>query len=509
MLAEARSEALEYFRDLDRLERERRQRFKDFVDTNRNLTSLERSERWLRWILSEEPIEFGDQEAVVYLASRGKECSADIQRINEKWLYHEQHRIKECSEGSLSSTVKLDGRTRSIENVRRVGGMSLAKARRVEERSEFELRNFWGGTRYQEQTIDATMLRTVEWCGIGGFEAWWRRLARRTSGDFIEGGIDPGSVVYWLFGMSRSELAIKLMPGALKLALDNIELVRTGSHPWTQWNPDARRPGRPNEYIYEEFEDIAHASAVLFANYRLRASSERNEELLNAAAGVVQKYQRKDGSWPYFSNDRESSIEATAMAIHALAMHKPVGWERNARGAAEIFEGSQEEGGYWVDNSCPDQVYLTVLVLDAFELARGGRCVTFRQLFETLEPIQFAKPSKKGKPGRKARIPSEFIVYAGTLWRENTSDTSNSVPDHLLRKIAVALDEAGHLPPAAYLEGKYAEEIKRFNSRNSNSVIGPVQTWTQLVSHGDKDHVRGMRRLLSRCAGRLDDDLPM
>jgi len=74
-----------------------------------------------------------------------------------------------------------------------------------------------------------------------------------------------------------------------------------------------------------------------------------------------------------------------------------------------------------------------------------------------------------------------------------------------LREIAVALDQAGYLPPAAFLEGKSAQEIKNFNSRNSNSKIGPMQTWFELVSHGDKDHVRGMRRLLSRCSKRLSE----
>jgi hypothetical protein len=120
--------------------------------------------------------------------------------------------------------------------------MSFAEARKIEERSEFQLPDFWGH-RGHERTIDATMLRTVEWCGIGGFEPWWRRLARQTATDFIDGGVEPTSLAYWLFAMSRSQLAIKIMPRALKLALDSVELVRTGSHPWTHWAPNARRGG--------------------------------------------------------------------------------------------------------------------------------------------------------------------------------------------------------------------------------------------------------------------------
>jgi hypothetical protein len=374
--------------------------------------------------------------------------------------------------------------------------MSFAEARKIEERSEFQLPNFWGHHGH-EQTIDATMLRTVDWCGVGGFDPWWRRLARRTTGDFIDGGVEPGSLVYWLFAMSRTQLAIKIMPRALKLALDNIELVRTGLHPWTHWEPNAHRRRGTNEYVYEEFEDMAHASAIVFANYSLRPSNERPEELLDAAAGLLQKYQQKNGSWPYFSHDKESSVEATAMAIHALALHRPVGWERNVGRATAMLAASQEEGGYWVEGSCPDAPYLTVLVLDALELANGGRRVTFG--------LQgFQKERAIIKPGRKPKVPEEFVAYAGELWRTMTSRAGNNVRDDRLREIAAALDQAGHLPPAEYLEGKCGQEIRDFNSRNSNSKIGPIQTWLQLVSHGDKDHLRGMRRLLSRCSSRLD-----
>jgi hypothetical protein len=97
--------------------------------------------------------------------------------------------LRGCSEGSWTSTVTLNGRKRHV------GGMSFAEALKIEERSEFELSDFWGH-RGQEPTIDATMLRTVEWCGIGGFEQWWGRLARRTASDFIDGGVEPGSLVY-------------------------------------------------------------------------------------------------------------------------------------------------------------------------------------------------------------------------------------------------------------------------------------------------------------------------
>lgn len=112
------------------------------------------------------------------------------------------------------------------------------------------------------------------------------------------------------------------------------------------------------------------------------------------------------------------------------------------------------------------------------------------------------------KPGRSPKVAQLFVVCAGTLWRRAISESHTKVSDDQLRQIAFALDEAGHVPPSSYLEGKYARELKDFNRRNSNSKIGPLKTWSQLVSHGDKDHLQGMRRLLSRCAEKVDEDHP-
>jgi hypothetical protein len=109
------------------------------------------------------------------------------------------------------------------------------------------------------------------------------------------------------------------------------------------------------------------------------------------------------------------------------------------------------------------------------------------------------------KPGRSPKADRSFVVCAGALWRKAICESHTQVSDDQLRKIASALDTAGHLPPSAHLEGKFAQELKAFNSRNSNSKTGPVTTWSRLISLGDKDLLRGMRRLLSRCARKLDD----
>jgi hypothetical protein len=124
-------------------------------------------------------------------------------------------------------------------------------------------------------------------------------------------------------------------------------------------------------------------------------------------------------------------------------------------------------------------------------------------------PVQeSAIAPKRSKPGRYPKLPQDFVVCAATLWRGVLHDSHSKVSNDQLRQIAHALDAAMHLPPSDYLEGKYAREIKEFNSRHSKSKTRPILTWSDLVGHQDKDHLQGMRRLLSRCARRIDHDHP-
>ncbi len=104
------------------------------------------------------------------------------------------------------------------------------------------------------------------------------------------------------------------------------------------------------------------------------------------------------------------------------------------------------------------------------------------------------------KPGRPPRLGRPFVECAGALWQQAMVDGHGNVSIDKLRQIASALDAANYLPPSAHLEPKYARPLKEFNSRNSNSKRGPVVTWSQLISLDDKEYLRGMRCLLSRCA---------
>jgi hypothetical protein len=104
------------------------------------------------------------------------------------------------------------------------------------------------------------------------------------------------------------------------------------------------------------------------------------------------------------------------------------------------------------------------------------------------------------RPGPRSKRPESFVVCAGTLWRTAVAKSGPRVSIAGLSEVASELDAAKHVPPADYLEGHCAREVRAFNSRHSRSKPGPLLTWSQLVLYGDKDHLQGMRRLLSRCA---------
>ena len=137
--------------------------------------------------------------------------------------------------------------------------------------------------------------------------------------------------------------------------------------------------------------------------------------------------------------------------------------------------------------------------------------VTQERYIRFSEPPPHPTPRKSAskKPGRRPRLAQNFVDFAGSLWLGATHYSGGKVSTDQLRQIASELDARGYSPPAEYLEGDYAKELRAFNSRHSNSKIGTIKTWSQLVSLDDKDHLRGMRRLLSRCATKQSPPDPL
>ena len=120
----------------EQLERERAA-FRKVVDSLRSSAPLLRAEGCLRF-WAEGLAEWGDHEAVVYLASRGNDPAAITRTILTNWREAEK---------------------KSISRMGAIGDSHAARA--FKENPITFLSRFWGLFDSQEFSIDATMLRTV------------------------------------------------------------------------------------------------------------------------------------------------------------------------------------------------------------------------------------------------------------------------------------------------------------------------------------------------------------
>jgi hypothetical protein len=350
---------------------ESQRKYKDyqgFIESIQKYDARTKSEKWIAYEAKNIEI-YGDQEALVYLRSRGHKCEEEIKKLIVNWKRAARQSIEQCSKGSRVENFET-------EKVEWRGGMPLEKASDVKNVSPYILDNFWGGRDEQELSIDATMLRTVEWCEIAGFDEWWERLAHNTLMDVVQGGIDPGPGSFWLFYLTRSNYAIELMNRALERTLEALELnlLSGESYPWRVQRVSELK----GKEVYSIADHIPHASTIVFANHRLHPKN-KNLGLIQEAVQTILKNQNEDGSWSCFSYDAIPSIEITAMCIHALVLEQPRGWEMATKRAVTWLLSNQDRSGCWMDEGSPDSVFLTVLVLDALDLVEDKRQVTFKK----------------------------------------------------------------------------------------------------------------------------------
>ena len=68
----------------------------EYVLSVQNLPSLPRAEAWLKHVLKSDRSSYSTQEAVVYLISRGNDCSGAIENIIKTWKLYEKQAIEVC-----------------------------------------------------------------------------------------------------------------------------------------------------------------------------------------------------------------------------------------------------------------------------------------------------------------------------------------------------------------------------------------------------------------------------
>ena len=317
---------------------------------------IDKAELYLRPI-AEDCGADSDVEAAVYFASRGK-MPIDAAELRSRW------------HAAVCADIPLRGAgNKSPKGVlarAQAGTISLAEAAEI-------LLTRLGGDRFfsfrdeEEDFIDAAFFRATEWLNITGFEPWLKSLIE----PFAVGpkyGIGE-SAGWWLFFVCRSDLALRLAgrqgPEAWLWGLVNGEIDRTA--PWRVfWGAEA---GRVRDYL-------PLAGIILFTWRRINPQGIK-EDILIRANELLFQTQMTSGAWPLFSDSAEACLLTTCFAIHGLALSKPLGWHTSALKAADWILSQQGKTGLWYISGAPT-VMLTVLALDALELAHSGTRVTFR-----------------------------------------------------------------------------------------------------------------------------------
>jgi hypothetical protein len=382
---------------LDRVLSERRQKYQDFVASIRHLPSLERAEAWLRYIA--EDSEEGDEEATVYLRSRNNECTSEIDSIISRWKEAARYTIETAARGSSIYNADTGQTTK-------VGQIPVESASRILAQSSATVPDFWYRHEYG-WNIDATMLRTVEWCDIGGFDDWWERLARDEYEASLHGGIDPIPASYWLFSMSRSAYACALLKKSVELRRAALAFPTQGAEPWEFYH----------QFNHPKFTlgiSLAYAANVGFAEAVLGGAT-ADKVLLDKVAEVLIQNQSADGHWNLWADVETPSAIVTATAIHALAAIGGRGAKRAIENGAKWLLSVQSPDGCWSGpEPIRDVTHATVLCVDALALSREDRVTTLT----TLSLAASSSPATN-KSARRFRValtfPGELRARVGRI----------------------------------------------------------------------------------------------
>jgi len=391
---------------------------------------MARRERWLvkaeRWLAdrAKELALHSNGEALVCFLSRGGRLAAPYENLGQEIaaLWH-----------------AAEGEYRQLVSKGRIVGTDPRTGRDCKPSP-----GFWGPgeDRAALLSLDATVLRVVQWAGVSGFDETLEKVGRHLAWE--AGMADPRSeaAAYQLFALCRSDLALKIWSGGIQALVDAV--LRGKPEPGQPWKLRLFHPHESAEDGCEGalVDSLAIAAALFFALLRGVAV---DATLAQRIPRLVIKKQSESGAWPGIGRylDDVDSVLHTAMAIHALSMvsPKPRGAVNALAQAAEWLLGQQQGDGSWRQDGV-DPVYLTVLVLDALALMTGSEKVTFTLTESELAPVR--QPPRK--PGPKERVPkAAYPEIQATYAKAQTKGQKGEILNTFARQYDVTKDYVGRI----------------------------------------------------------------
>lgn len=327
-------------------------------ECNRRITLIDRGvEKANLWLIpiAEQAGADASLEAAIYFSSRGK-AILDTDAVNTLWY---TAICKKIVEGfPLPSKLTEDVKRRAAQRQ-----ITISEAAAVLSLNE-HLPNFFSYSSAENEFIDSTFFRGVQWFKQTAFEPWVASIATEVDPQSISA---DGRGAWSLFYLCRSDLMLSRVS---RVALESFcSLLSNGtverSKPWRLINYDAN---------LTKYDFIPMAAALIFALERIEPVNSY-ASIIKSATELLFGTQLTSGAWPLYTIDTQGHLMTTCIAIHALAITRPEGWEHVCQRAKQWLILQQENNGCWHVSGGPT-VMITTLVMDAIDLADGHK-VTF------------------------------------------------------------------------------------------------------------------------------------
>ncbi|TYO69965.1 prenyltransferase/squalene oxidase repeat-containing protein [Rossellomorea marisflavi] len=321
-----------------------------------------KAEAWLYYSALEAGAN-ADLEALIYFQSQGETITTSTD-ISENWInwictdVERQHSLNRGREDIIKKAKNNE--------------LSLLELTDLYKEADY-FPNFLSARDEEEDYITATFFRAVEWLQLEEFGPWVDAYSHEVS-TVYQGGVDPVYSLYPLFFYCRSDLLLRktskfgLEALLYGICVGNVE----SSRPWKRYSE--KYSNGQTKPIFIDY--IPTASIIAFAWQRINPTN-INKDILDNALLLLMQTQLASGAWPLTSKDTEGSILSTCLAMTALSVVKPVGYQRYVEAAKEWLLSQQNEVGCWYIQGGPP-VMLNILCLEAIKLAEGNNQITYR-----------------------------------------------------------------------------------------------------------------------------------
>ena len=324
-------------------------------------SGVEKAEAWLYPCALQAGAD-ANLEALIYFKSKG-ESLVQAYELSETW------RKSICADVERDSELNSNNK-KLIERAKKREFTLIELADLFKHSISFS--NFLRVRDEEEDFISSTFFRAMEWFQLNEYEPWANVYAQEISAVY-QGGVDQVYSLFPLFYYCRSDF---LLRKASKFGLEallygicvgNIDV----SKPWKRYWKEQDKAQRNFTCV----DYVPTASIIAFAWQRINPTN-ISKEILDQALLLLFQTQLVSGAWPLTSEDEKGCILSTCLAMTALALTKPIGYQRYVERAKEWLLNQQNEVGCWYIQGAP-AVMINILCLEAIKLADGSNQVTY------------------------------------------------------------------------------------------------------------------------------------